>query len=139
MLKPLYRVTALRSGRWWIISVRELRAVHAQVRRLDTAESRAREAIALALGAPQDSFDVSLNADLSSLGALKGPIEEALNARKAADHAQEVAAASLRRAIRDIRAAGYTARDAGVLLGLSNQRISQIERESQATLGPIPD
>jgi transcriptional regulator with XRE-family HTH domain len=35
----------------------------------------------------------------------------------------------MRRAVADIRRAGYTARDAGVLLGVSNQRISQIERQ----------
>ena len=129
MLKPLYRVTAVRTGRWWIISVRELRAVHAQARRLDMAESISREAIALALGAPPDSFDVALTADLGSLGGLKAPIEEALSARKAAEHAQELAAAAVRRAVGEIRAAGYSARDAGMLLGLSNQRISQIEHQ----------
>ena len=43
--------------------------------------------------------------------------------------AQAQAQASLRTAVREIRTAGYTARDAGMLLGLSNQRISQIEHE----------
>jgi hypothetical protein len=119
MLKPVYTVTAVRAGRWWIISVRELRAVHTQARRLDLAESVARDAIALALATPQDTFDVALQIDLSSLGAIKAPIEDA----------QELAAASLRRAVKEIRGAGYSARDAGMLLNLSNQRISQVERE----------
>jgi hypothetical protein len=129
MLKPVYTVTAVRAGRWWIISVRELRAVHTQARRLDLAESVARDAIALALATPQDTFDVALQIDLSSLGAIKAPIEDALRARTAAEHAQELAAASLRRAVKEIRGAGYSARDAGMLLNLSNQRISQVERE----------
>ena len=34
----------------------------------------------------------------------------------------------MRHAVREVRSAGYTARDAGMLLGVSNQRISQIER-----------
>ena len=129
MLKPVYRVTAVRTGRWWTINVRELSAVHAQVRRLDMVEPMAREAIALALRTPQDSFDIAMQTDLASLGSLRTPVEEALSARTAAERAQEHASASLRRAVQEIRSAGYTARDTGMLLGLSNQRISQIERQ----------
>jgi DNA-binding XRE family transcriptional regulator len=36
----------------------------------------------------------------------------------------------MRHAVSEVRASGYTSRDAGLLLGLSNQRISQIERQS---------
>lgn|ERR1035437_7150566 len=129
MLKPTYRVTAARAGRWWMISVRELAAVHAQARRLDMVESMAREAIGLTLRAPDDSFDVAVQTDLSSLGNLQAPVEDALRAREAAAKAQEHASVAVRRAVREIRAAGYTARDAGMLLGLSNQRISQIEHD----------
>jgi hypothetical protein len=129
MLKPTYRVTAVRAGRWWQISVRELGSVHSQTRRLDMVESMARETIALALRAPEDSFDVAVQTDLSSLEGLQAPIEDALRAREAAEKAQEHASGAVRRAVREIRSAGYTARDAGMLLGLSNQRISQIEHE----------
>jgi hypothetical protein len=131
MLKPTYRVTAVRNGRWWAITVRELASVHTQARRLDMVESMAREAIALALRAPDDSFDIAVQTDLASLGVLQAPIEDALRARKAAEHAQDQAYAAVRRAVREIRSAGYTARDAGMLLGLSNQRISQIEHEDR--------
>jgi DNA-binding XRE family transcriptional regulator len=34
----------------------------------------------------------------------------------------------MRHAVSEVRNLGYTARDAGLLLGVSNQRISQIER-----------
>jgi predicted RNase H-like HicB family nuclease len=129
MLKPTYRVTAARAGRWWMISVRELAAVHSQTRRLDAVESMAREAIAQALRAPDDSFSIAMQTDLGSLGVLRAPIEDALRAREAAEKAQGYASVAVRRAVREIRAAGYTARDAGMLLGLSNQRISQIEHE----------
>ncbi len=129
MLKPVYRVTAARAGRWWTVNVRELSAVHTQARRLDMVESMAREAIALALRTPQDSFDIAMQTDLASLGSLRTPVEEALSARNASERAQEHASASMRRAVQEIRSAGYSARDAGMLLGLSNQRISQIERK----------
>jgi len=129
MLKPVYRVTAARAGRWWTVNVRELSAVHTQARRLDMVESMAREAIALALRTPQDSFDIAMQTDLASLGSIRAPVEEALSARKASERALEHASASMRRAVQEIRSAGYSARDAGMLLGLSNQRISQIERK----------
>jgi len=36
----------------------------------------------------------------------------------------------MRHAVGEIRNSGYTSRDAGMLLGVSNQRISQIERHA---------
>lgn len=139
MVKPTYAVRAVRTGRWWAIDVRELRNVHTQARRLDQVESMAREAIALALRAPDDSFDVAVQVDMPSLGALQPAIEQALRAREAADQAQAKAAAVVRQAVGEIRRAGYTSRDAGMLLGYSNQRISQIERETAEDSAPAPD
>ena len=128
-MKQTYRVTAVRSGRWWAIEVPDLRGIHSQARRLDQVEAMAREAIALILAVPEDSFDVSIQTDLASLGALQASIEEALKAREAAELAQDRASTTMRHAVGEIRSSGYTSRDAGVLLGLSNQRISQIEHQ----------
>ena len=44
------------------------------------------------------------------------------------NEAQEASLTAMRHAVSEIRGSGYTARDAGMLLGVSNQRISQIER-----------
>lgn len=139
MVKPTYAVRAVRSGRWWAIDVRELRNVHTQARRLDQVESMAREAIAVSLQAPDDSFDVALQVEMPSLGALQPAIEQALRAREAADQAQARAAAAVRQAVAEIRGGGYTSRDAGMLLGYSNQRISQIERQIADEAPPTPD
>jgi predicted RNase H-like HicB family nuclease len=128
IVKPIYRVTALRTGRWWAIEVPELPGVHSQAHRLDQVESMAREAIGLLLGVPEGSFDVTVEPDLSTLGGLKDPIEEALHAREIAEQAQSRASAAVRHAVREIRSSGYTSRDAGMLLGVSNQRISQLEK-----------
>lgn len=129
-MNPTYEVTAARHSRWWVIEVPYLAAVHSQARRLDQVESMAREAIEFHLQARGDSFDVTVTIDTASLGSLETTIEDAMRARKAAEHAQQQASAALRRAVLDIRNAGFTARDAGMLLGLSNQRISQIERQA---------
>jgi predicted RNase H-like HicB family nuclease len=130
IMKPTYRVTAVRSGRWWAIEVPELRGVHSQARRLDQVESMAREVIALMLEVPEDSFDVVVEPDLASLGGVREAVEAALGERERANAAQEAASSAMRHAVSEIRASGYTSRDAGMLLGVSNQRISQIERQA---------
>ena len=90
----------------------------------------AREAIALTLDAPEDSFDVVVEPDFSSLGGVRDAVETALRERERASAAQEAASTAMRHAVSEVRASGYTSRDAGMLLGVSNQRISQIEREA---------
>ncbi|MGD0019572.1 MAG: hypothetical protein ABSD62_10000 [Candidatus Limnocylindrales bacterium] len=130
MMKPTYRVTAVRSGRWWAIEAPQLRGVHSQARRLDQVDSMAREAIALMLDVPEDSFDVTIEPDLASLGALQVSIQEALEARQTAEQAHDRASTAMRHAVGEIRSSGYTSRDAGMLLGVSNQRISQIQRQA---------
>ena len=128
-MKPTYKVRVVRSGRWWAIEVPELRGVHSQARRLDQVEYMARDVIALMLNVPEDSFDLAIDTDRDSLGQLKAAVEEALAARDAATQAQDRASEAMQHAVREIRASGYTSRDAGALLGVSNQRISQIERQ----------
>jgi 2C-methyl-D-erythritol 2,4-cyclodiphosphate synthase len=129
-MKPTYGVSAVRSGRWWAIEVPLLPGVHSQARRLDKVESMAREAIALMLDVPQASFDITVTTDLASTGDLQAAIEEALQAREAAELAQDRASIAMRHAVSEIRQSGYTSRDAGMLLSVSNQRISQIERRA---------
>jgi predicted RNase H-like HicB family nuclease len=129
-MKPEFGVTVVRSGRWWAIEVPELPGVRSQARRLDQVDAMAREAIALKLSVSEDSFELAIQTDLASLGALEASIEAALEARKAAALAQDAASAAMRRAVAEIRSSGYTSRDAGMLLGVSNQRISQIETQA---------
>jgi predicted RNase H-like HicB family nuclease len=129
-MKHRYLVRAVRSGRWWAIDVPELPGVLSQARRLDQVESMAREVIALMLNVPEDSFDVSVEPDLDSLGGVREPILAALRERERASAAQDAASSAMRHAVSEVRASGYTSRDAGLLLGISNQRISQIEHES---------
>ena len=131
IVKPNYKVVAVRTGRWWAIEVPEIRGVFSQARRLDQVESMAREAVALMLQVPEDSFDLTIEPDFASLGSLQATIEDALKAREASERAQDQASAAMRHAVGEIRSLGYTSRDAGMLLGVSNQRISQIERRSE--------
>ncbi|MGZ6267706.1 MAG: type II toxin-antitoxin system HicB family antitoxin [Candidatus Limnocylindrales bacterium] len=127
-MKPRYKAIAVRSGRWWALSVPELEGVFSQARRLDQADPIIREAIGLLLEVPDDSFDIVIEPQMESLGDLRVAIEDAHRARQAFEEAQEASSTAMRRAVRELRSSGYTARDTGVLLGVSNQRISQIER-----------
>lgn len=60
MKRKTYTARCQRSGDWWAISVPELRGVHTQARRLEKAEAMVRDAIALFLDVPSDSFDVRI-------------------------------------------------------------------------------
>jgi hypothetical protein len=111
------------------VRVADEQGLYTQVRRLDQAEAMIREAIALVRGVAEDSFDVVVDPDLSSLGPVSDAVEKALRERELANSAQEASSTAMRHAVSEIRASGYTARDAGMLLGVSNQRISQIDHE----------
>jgi predicted RNase H-like HicB family nuclease len=127
-MRKLFRAIAERDGRWWFVRVPDERGLYTQVRRLDQAEAMIREVIGLMLEVPEDSFDVAVEPQIQSLGDLGTAITDALMARQAAEEAQDASSTAMHHAVRELRDSGYTARDAGMLLGVSNQRISQIER-----------
>lgn len=129
-MRPSYRATARRDGRWWFVQVPGEQGMYTQVRRLDQAEAMIREVVSLVRQVPEDSFDVVVEYDLDSLGAVREAIDAALRGRERANAAQDAASTAMRHAVSEVRASGYTSRDAGLLLGVSNQRISQIERQA---------
>jgi hypothetical protein len=138
IMRPLYTVAAVRTGRGWTLDVRGLSGVRSQARRLDLADAQIRDAIAMTLDVPEDSFDLAIEPQLESLGYLRDVIVTALHARQVAEDAQRASSNAMRRAVLDIRDAGYTARDAGILLGVSDQRISQIERSARTEADSAP-
>jgi hypothetical protein len=72
------------------------------------------------LDVPQDSFDIDVVPEVPAEAA------EALRAREALREAEDAANAATEQAVRWLLGHGYTVRDAGRLLHLSPQRISQI-------------
>jgi predicted RNase H-like HicB family nuclease len=115
-----YRVVCRRSGNWWAINVPDLKGVHTQTRRLDQVPAMAREAIALMLDVDPKLIQVEVCPEVPC------PVSHALEARRAARRAEEIADQATAAAARSLLDDGYTVRDAGALLGLSPQRISQI-------------
>ena len=119
-----YTAVCRRSGDWWAISVRELKGVHTQVRRLDQAADMARDAIALMLDLDPAKIQVEVEPEVPA------QVEDALADRRAAREAERAAESSTAAAARQLLEDGYTIRDVGRLLGLSPQRISQIAPKS---------
>lgn len=132
MKRKTYTARCQRAEDWWAISVPELRGVQTQARRLDKVEATVRDAIALFLDVPQDSFDIRIEPvlprDLQNKVGRVRKVREKVEVlqRQAATDSAEVAADLVRRA-------HLTVRDAGRVLGLSHQRVAQLLRVSGAS------
>lgn len=120
-----YAVHAARFGRVWALEAKpEGVGVHTQARRLDQAEAVAREAIAIVLDVRESEVDVEIVVDLDA--DIQRRMEEVRSAQAAASAAQAAAAAASRDLARKLADSGYTVRDAGRILGVSAQRVSQL-------------
>lgn len=120
-----YTAVCRRVGAWWAIDVPEIRGLHTQARRLDQVEDVTRDAIALLRQVPPRSFTVSIEPHIDedadrSVAAATEAVERARQAAEEARRLQRSVAATLLKKYR------LTVRDAGSLLHLSPQRISQL-------------
>lgn len=130
MDRETYRVKATRAGGWWDLEVPAVSGAHSQCRRLDQAEGMAREAIALFLDVPEDSFDVEVQASLD-LPVLEA-IDDALKLRRTAEAEAKRATEATDRVVRELLDKGLTLRDVGHLLGVSYQRVQQMADRARA-------
>lgn len=119
-----YTARCVRTGDWWAITVAELTGIFSQARRLEQVEGMAREAIALMLEVAPDSFEVKVVPEVPQ------EVANALQARNALRQAERCAEEATRHAAEALLSSGYTVRDAGRLLGISPQRVSQITRSA---------
>lgn len=122
-MSSAYRVTARRSGDWWALEVPDLPGVYSQTKRLDRAESEAREAIAVMLDVEPDTIEVEVDTQLPP------EAREVMQAVHRAHKAAEAAALQEREAMRRAAAVltqNLSQRDAGLVMGLSFQRVSQL-------------
>jgi predicted RNase H-like HicB family nuclease len=119
-----YTAICERSGGWWAVHVPEVPGVFTQARRLDQAEAMVRDALALMLEVPEDSFDVELH-------PLVAPeAEEALawleKAKAEQRDAQAAVTEAAINAAKVLVGSGLTIRDAGRIMGVSFQRVDQL-------------
>lgn len=133
-MAKVYVARCVRSGNWWGVEIADANGNHVkggytQARRLDRVEAMVREVISLLLDVPEDSFEVTLEPQLPA-DVLRG-VEEARTRRQEAEQAQREAISAASRAAADlVKRERLTIRDAGLILGLSHQRIDQLLERS---------
>lgn len=108
----------------WIVRVPALRGCHTYGRTIEQARSRLSEALRLF---DVDPEKVSVIDDIRLPPALWDKIRRARLARERADAQRSAAQRELRAATSALARAGLSRRDSGSLLGLSRQRIQQLE------------
>jgi len=119
-----YAAVARRVGNWWAVDVPGVKGVHTQARRLAQVEPMVRDALAAVLGVPEETLEISIEYHVDE--ETQRAIAEARHARDAAREAFDRAADATERAVSVLKAHGYSVRDAGHLVGVSFQRVSQL-------------
>ncbi|MEU6083871.1 type II toxin-antitoxin system HicB family antitoxin [Streptomyces sp. NPDC047108] len=118
-----YRVNARRSGDWWALEVPDLPGVFSQAKRLDSAARAAAEAIAVMTDADAGTIDVDIVPELDR--ATRSALADVARAKRARAEAEEVERQAMRAAAVALTN-DMSQRDAGRILGVSFQRISQL-------------
>lgn len=130
-----YRVTARRVGEWWALEVPDLPGVFSQAKRLERADEAAREAIAVMLGIEPSGVQVHVEPILSD--EEKAAVAAAAKAQEAARAAAEVERRAMQKAAA-VLTKDLSQRDAGRVLGVSFQRVSQLLQGAQKKRLGIP-
>lgn len=119
-----YTATAHRSGRWWnvLVDLPGGNTATTQGRDLVEAERMACDVVAVALGVDVSAVTVELTVSTSA----EKVVARAIEAVEARNEAMRIADEAMRAAAFSLLSEGVTQRDAGRILGLSHQRISQL-------------
>lgn len=123
-MSKTYQVPVRRDGKWWFFEIPDI-DMSGQARRLTEVESEARDIIATWLQIDAESVAVTLDVDV--------PVEvseawrEAKRREVIARDENAAAARLAREAVRLLREQGMSQADAGRLLGVTVQRVSQLE------------
>ena len=130
MVASPFHVLARREGRWWVVEIPAL-DIATQTRNLKDARAVAAEAIGLYLDVDESKVTVDLSIqlprDVSSTWQKARDLEE--ESRKTSAEAARLS----RAVVRTLRASGMSQRDTAEALGLSYQRIAQLEKQTAPT------
>lgn len=119
-----YTARAVRSGKWWAITIDGVKGAHSQAKRLDQVEPSAREVIALMTDQDADSFTVDVVHELPT--EWRQALEHYLElSNKASEFAQQLSEAQTVTAAQ-LLDSGLTMRDVGAMMGISFQRVAQL-------------
>lgn len=121
-----YKIEVTRDGRWWMIYVPEIDSL-TQARRISEIEEMARSLIAISTDQPLSGITVKIaSIDVPGLGDIQGAAAHLIQQREEVAAATKKAQHSTGAFVNALTAAGIPVRDAGELLDLSPQRISQL-------------
>jgi hypothetical protein len=125
-----YHVRAVRWARGWELHIADAGGAPAgvtQVRRLASAEAMVRDYLALDTGHAPESFVVQITPEVEGLS-------DEITAVRAEQHAvavrQAEVAARARNVARRLKDAGLTGSEVGAVMGVSEQRASQLLRDA---------
>jgi predicted RNase H-like HicB family nuclease len=110
---------------WWVASVREVSGCHTQGRSIRQARARIREALALFV---KDGTKARFVEDVKLPARVRRMLQRQREARDKADKELARAQDTTREAVRALtQALHLSVRDASELLGLSHQRVQQLQ------------
>ena len=117
---------------WWVATARGVKGCHTQGRTIDAARTRIREALSLFIGAK--ALRVALVDAVALPASARRVLARHHRAReRLASIVSEAHHESLE-AVRVLAEAGLSLTDAGELLGLSRQRVHQLQRSAGGPL-----
>lgn len=121
----IYHATVQRSGKFWAIYVDEIDR-GTQARRLDEVDYMTRDLISAMTDLDPDTIEVEIARTLPD--EVRMHLDRANELRDQAAQVQSEAARESRAAVKALIDNGVTQREAGKLLGMSFQRVSQLVR-----------
>lgn len=132
-----YRAEATKAGRWWAVSVPDVPFAHSQGLTWEEAYDMIKDSLSAIVDVPPSELDVEMvPVELPNGANGEEIVHEVTAAREAKAAAVASEAATVRTAAQRLVDAGLTVRDAGRILGLSYQRVSQLTRKSGARHTP---
>ena len=125
-----FRAEVRRSKDWWVVTVPELERVYTQVKSLSQVEAMVAEVIELVHELDPLTFAVSVH--ILAEDFIGEQFEQFLSARDAHLEAFERSTkATVDLARRLVGEEGFTQADAGAIMGLSAQRVSQLLKANE--------
>jgi hypothetical protein len=122
-----YHADVTRDGKFWLIRVREIDR-STQALRYKDVTAMAGDLIEIMEDLRSDEYDLHLTVQLPS--SVKDHQARAEVLREEAQRKQAEAAAESRAAVQELLALGLSQREAGDILGVSFQRVSQLAKSS---------
>lgn len=122
-----YHADVTRDGKFWLVRVREIDRSTQALRYKDVA-AMASDLIEIMEDLRSDEYDLHLSVQLPS--SVKDHQARAEVLREEAQRKQAEAAAESRAAVQELLALGLSQREAGDVLGVSFQRVSQLAKSS---------